>query len=549
MREKQKNKGITLISLVITIIVLLILAGVTIATLTGENGILTQAQRAKEETGKGASNEEAILNDYEDMINGNYVEIKQVTDEKPGVLEGSGTESEPYTINSIEDLVVFASNVRNGNTYEGDFVNLGLSLDFNQDISYVDANREDYAEYGYNGKLKELLRSGSGFLPIGQYYFENDQNRSEAEPNSFKGVFNGNNNVIKNLYINRVAERDKEQIGFFGSNFGEIKNLGLVNVNIQAEGVSTILGGVVGDNYNNIEGCYTTGNITCTSTLWSMVGGITGGLEGNSRISKCYNKANVTHINIGDKGQSVVGGIVGNAIQNSNVEIIECYNSANIYGSSEKSDVYVGSILAVLREGNINNCYNTGKVEIGKAINLAYLGGIVGSSSSEEKNTINNCYNIGEIVINSETNNIETEYGGIAGVLYNSDLRNVYNLGNITVNGKNNNIRIGGITGGYWGGNIYNGYNIGKIEAKDTSSNKIGSIIGYKFGITENCYYLKNTWSKGIGKLYEGRKDEGVTEYDDISKFPSVLEVVNVEKVFKEDTNNINNGYPILEWQ
>ena len=46
----NKNKGITLIALVITIIVLLILAGVSIAMLTGENGILTQAQRSKEQT-------------------------------------------------------------------------------------------------------------------------------------------------------------------------------------------------------------------------------------------------------------------------------------------------------------------------------------------------------------------------------------------------------------------------------------------------------------------------------------------------------------------
>ena len=47
---KSKNKGITLIALVITIIVLLILAGVSIATLTGENGILTRAVDAKEKT-------------------------------------------------------------------------------------------------------------------------------------------------------------------------------------------------------------------------------------------------------------------------------------------------------------------------------------------------------------------------------------------------------------------------------------------------------------------------------------------------------------------
>lgn len=59
LRKKDYNhKGITLIALVITIIVLLILAGISIAMLTGNNGILTQAQRAAEET-RSASVEEA----------------------------------------------------------------------------------------------------------------------------------------------------------------------------------------------------------------------------------------------------------------------------------------------------------------------------------------------------------------------------------------------------------------------------------------------------------------------------------------------------------
>ena len=48
----RNQKGITLIALVITIIVLLILAGVSIAMLTGKNGILTQANNAKAETAK-----------------------------------------------------------------------------------------------------------------------------------------------------------------------------------------------------------------------------------------------------------------------------------------------------------------------------------------------------------------------------------------------------------------------------------------------------------------------------------------------------------------
>ena len=48
----KNNKGITLIALVITIIVLLILAGVSIAMLTGKNGILNQASRAGDETNR-----------------------------------------------------------------------------------------------------------------------------------------------------------------------------------------------------------------------------------------------------------------------------------------------------------------------------------------------------------------------------------------------------------------------------------------------------------------------------------------------------------------
>ncbi len=54
---KVNNKGITLIALVITIIVLLILAGVAIATLTGDNGILTKAASSKEKTTEAEARE------------------------------------------------------------------------------------------------------------------------------------------------------------------------------------------------------------------------------------------------------------------------------------------------------------------------------------------------------------------------------------------------------------------------------------------------------------------------------------------------------------
>ena len=59
LKRKQiiRQRGITLIALVITIIILLILAGVTIAAISGDNGILQNAARAKEETEQAEKDE------------------------------------------------------------------------------------------------------------------------------------------------------------------------------------------------------------------------------------------------------------------------------------------------------------------------------------------------------------------------------------------------------------------------------------------------------------------------------------------------------------
>ena len=85
---KKNTKGITLITLVVTIIVLLILAGVSISMLTGQNGIITQAQKAKEATEKAAKDEESALGSLEDYMitDGNYNKEKGVNE--PRILSG-----------------------------------------------------------------------------------------------------------------------------------------------------------------------------------------------------------------------------------------------------------------------------------------------------------------------------------------------------------------------------------------------------------------------------------------------------------------------------
>ena len=72
-KAKEKQKGITLIALVITIIVLLILAGVSIAMLTGDNGILMQASDSKIETAVGTVKEQLKLLQGEKIIQGEKV--------------------------------------------------------------------------------------------------------------------------------------------------------------------------------------------------------------------------------------------------------------------------------------------------------------------------------------------------------------------------------------------------------------------------------------------------------------------------------------------
>ena len=85
MREKHvgrtKEKGITLIALVVTIVVLLILAGVSITVLFGDSGIITMAQKAADETDKAAEKDQEDLNKLNEYLtNGNWGGSTKPTD-------------------------------------------------------------------------------------------------------------------------------------------------------------------------------------------------------------------------------------------------------------------------------------------------------------------------------------------------------------------------------------------------------------------------------------------------------------------------------------
>lgn len=113
MNNFNKNRGITLIALVVTIIVLLILAGISISMLTGQNGILNRATEAKESTLQSEREEKNQLANYENMIS-NYIGIdweeakanakapEEQKEERNNNVIGIGTDGKPVNMDLWE---------------------------------------------------------------------------------------------------------------------------------------------------------------------------------------------------------------------------------------------------------------------------------------------------------------------------------------------------------------------------------------------------------------------------------------------------------------
>ena len=154
MKYFRENGGITLIALVITIIVLLILAGVSIAMLTGENGLLTQAQKAKEQTEIATEEEQRTLLKYEYELAKLQGEISETKTFGEYSMEEEIKEKYGEDI-KIGDTVNYEDNVEE---YDGTWKVLGIE---NGQILLMSSNpvNNNYTINGKNGflNLKENL--------------------------------------------------------------------------------------------------------------------------------------------------------------------------------------------------------------------------------------------------------------------------------------------------------------------------------------------------------------------------------------------------------
>lgn len=188
----------------------------------------------------------------------------------------------------------------------------------------------------------------------------------------------------------------------------------------------------------------------------------------------------------------------------------------------------MGGISGTVGDAVINRCYNTGSVN-GNSL----IGGISGGLYESSKIQLQNCYNTGKISGNSEV-------GGIVGISQGGVLTNCYNIGDINANVL--------VAGGIVGNNqreCSNCYNIGNISGPT----RIGGVVGQNDtakSILKNSYSLEGKCENVFGENLNG----GTVESSSIKSETEMKALAStLGSAFKEDTENINNGYPILTWQ
>ena len=150
---KKNNKGITLIALVITIIVLLILASVSVAMLTGDNGILTRASDAKIETAVGAVKEQIGLYQIEKKMDNKEVTPENLLAEGKALRTVQVGEADKYYMyyalkeNSFEGM----QGLGKGNIASRKDIFL---IDDNLNVKYISSNGKEYGD-NLNNKVLE----------------------------------------------------------------------------------------------------------------------------------------------------------------------------------------------------------------------------------------------------------------------------------------------------------------------------------------------------------------------------------------------------------
>ena len=245
--------------------------------------------------------------------------------------------------------------------------------------------------------------------------------------------------------------------------------------------------------FGNIDGKGTvknlkiSGDINVTGDSLST-GGIAGYLEG--KIIYCEYSGSVS-------GGMYVGGITGQT--GLNAKVTECRNTASVAGTQS-----IGGITGAVSYGTISKCINTGSV--GTEDKSQQAGGIVGLMSNYA--VVEGCYNTGTVI------------------------------------GKKN---LGGLAGEATVCAVPQGcYNIGSVASGINTGGSIGSYTGSAYiSQTTGSFYLAESQAAATDKTATGASSATMKKAAFVTKLNQQIGT----EFFAEDTEKLNDGYPILKWQ
>ena len=375
-------------------------------------------------------------------------------------LSGSGTQEDPWRIESAADFNEFA----------------------------VDANYwDDYTRLETDVNLAGRTYSIAVVAPDIYNY------NTSFNGTAFTGVFDGNDHSIINLNIDGGANNDF--LGLFGYiDGGEVRNLCLEVGYVSGD---YRVGGLVGQNDEGyVSNCYSTGTISGDSEVGGLVGRNKGG-----EISNCYFSGYVSSeiCSGGLVGKNWIGTVWG-CCSNSSVSgywtvgglvadnyygyVQNCHSTGDVSGyddvggllghndgyvsncysvSSVSGELDVGGLAGHVKYGSVSNCYSIGSVTGGD-----YVGGLIGVNCI----SISNCYSIGDVkglVV----------VGGLVGENYES-LSNCCSAGNVS-----GTEHVGGLVGNNGlSANISNCNSTGDVGGDD----QVGGLLGVNYGTVLNCY-------------------------------------------------------------
>ena len=604
MKKLQNNRqsGITLIALVITIIVLIILAGVAINLTLGQNGLLNRTKEAREKYEIASAKEyielkideciiekggDASLQDIIDYLAEDSSVTYYVALEEVGLVAGEvdiGSPKEIYVVyNSYQFKVDESKKV--------EFISI-VDVDLEGKVS-IEAQVKEYL--GKNAEEKyeaSVLLKATGDAEISKLEIQNpDGTTLTLEPDGLTTVgkdmtieFDKTYKVILTTanghrYTKKIIEKSEETIMNAEqlASFRDKVNSGLtyegktVKLGVDID-LSTVCGANVGGKEVSWEpiGYYNSETENCS---------FKGTFDGNNKtISNLYINTAANYqgvfgytINLSIKNLSVTG-VIKNANQYVaaiagmayDATIENCYSYVNMHADKNER-AFMAGIVGYAKNTNIVKCKNYGNI----SVNSAYVGGIV---SCIRESNVEECINYGNI--NGTGNSFA--FGGIVGVIQTATIDKCVNTGKVVSTGNG----IGGIVGAIWesGGEnnyVYNSYNTGNI-----SGNYVAAICGdcekkiylencYNTGKIEgsyrkalvsnaksstieikNSYYLNscNAGGKGTSKT--------TTELQGLSSslgdaFTSDVKVKVIDESTGEEKEvwKYNNGYPILKWQ